>query len=135
MTDAGRTRHPPRLIVRATEPIANALAGRRWFPLWAVVRHRGRKSGTEFATPVAIIPTIGETIVMIGLPWGARTNWALNVVAAGGATLRWNGRDEPTTAPRIISCEEGASLAKPLFRFVVKRMPAAIVLERSGAQR
>ena len=121
---------PPRGIVRATEPVANALAGRRWFPLWAIVHHRGRRSGTEFATPVAVVPTTDEGLILVGLPWGITTNWALNVVAAKGATLTWKGREQRATTPRIITADEAGALAKPLFRFVVKRMPGAIVLER-----
>jgi hypothetical protein len=32
-------------MARLTAPMARVLAGRRGFPLWAVVRHRGRKTG------------------------------------------------------------------------------------------
>ena len=67
---------PPRGLVKATEPIAKALAGRRGFPLWAVVHHRGRKSGTDYTTPVAVVPTMDPNLVLIGLPWGPKTNWA-----------------------------------------------------------
>ena len=123
---------PPRALVKATEPIAKALAGRRGFPLWAVVHHRGRKSGTDYETPVAVVPTRDPRVVLIGLPWGAKTNWARNVVAAGGADLSWKGVRRPTASPRIIGAEEAAALAKPLFRPIVQRMPAAIVLQHSG---
>ncbi|MFE5672604.1 nitroreductase family deazaflavin-dependent oxidoreductase [Agromyces sp. NPDC056523] len=126
-------RHPPRRIVRATEPVARALAGRRWFPLWAVIHHRGRRSGTDYATPIAIVPTTSRHDILIGLPWGAGTNWARNVVAAGGATLRWKGREVRAGEPRIIDCGEAAALAKPAFRPVVRRFPAAIVLRPTTA--
>lgn len=128
---SGRKSGPPRFIVRATEPVARALAGRRWFPLWAVVHHRGRRSGAEYATPIALVPTIDDGVILIGLPWGPRTNWAHNVVAAEGATLRWKGRDQRTLAPRIVGPAEAAALAKPAFRSIVRRMPAAIVLQRA----
>ena len=108
-----------------------ALAGHRWFPLWAVVHHRGRRSGTEYATPIAVIPTIDRNIVLIGLPWGVTTNWARNVVAAGGARLTWKGRDQLTVGPRILEPIEAAVLAKPFFRFIVRRMPGAIALTLS----
>ncbi|GAA5203392.1 nitroreductase family deazaflavin-dependent oxidoreductase [Microbacterium jejuense] len=131
MSSADRTPGPPRAAQRAFEPVAKALAGRRWFPLWAVVHHRGRKSGTAFETPIAIVPTTDPATVLIGLPWGAHTNWARNVVAAGGAVLTWRGRDVTTTDARIVECDEAAPLARPFFRFVVRRMPAALVLRRS----
>ncbi|MET0976833.1 MAG: nitroreductase family deazaflavin-dependent oxidoreductase [Leifsonia sp.] len=121
---------PSRRIIRITEPVARAIAGRRWFPLWAVVHHRGRSSGTEYATPIAVVPSVEPGTLLIGLPWGARTNWAMNVVAAGGARLTWKGREHAFTAPRIVQAAEAADLARPAFRSVVARMPAAIVLSR-----
>jgi len=131
MSDADRTPGPPRTAQRAFAPVADALAGRRWFPLWAVVHHRGRKSGTAFSTPVAVVPTSDRATILIGLPWGAHTNWARNVVAAGGAVLTWRGREVATTSPRIVESAEATALATPFFRVVVRRMPAALVLRRS----
>lgn len=130
MGDARRSRKPPRWVLRATAPLALAVSGRRWFPLYAIVHHRGRRSGAAYATPVAVVPTVATDVLLIGLPWGPKTNWSRNVVAAGGATVRWKGRDLRATAPRLIEPAEAAALAKPLFRPVVGRFPAAIVLTR-----
>lgn len=121
---------PPRRLVNATAPIARALAGRRWVPLWAVVRHRGRRSGTAYETPIAVVPTTDASVVMIGLPWGAKTNWARNVMAAGGASLRWRGRDVELVHPQIVDGAEAERFARAPFRPVLKRFPAAIVLAR-----
>lgn len=121
---------PPRRLVKATAPIARTLAGRRWVPIWALIRHRGRRSGTAYETPIAVAPTADASIVMIGLPWGAKTNWARNVVAAGGASLRWKGRDVELRHPRIVDGAAAERLAKAPFRPVLKRFPAAIVLDR-----
>jgi deazaflavin-dependent oxidoreductase (nitroreductase family) len=131
MAESKSSASPPRRAVAAFAPIADALAGRRWFPLWAVVHHTGRKSGTEFATPVAVVPTVTKDVFLIGLPWGENTNWARNVVAAGGATITWKGAEHSATAPRVIGGVEAASLSKALFRPVVGRFPNAIVLRRS----
>lgn len=122
---------PPRGLVKATEPIATALAGRRWFPVWAVIHHVGRKSGARYALPVAIVPTSDRGTILIGLPWGADTNWARNVVAAGEATLTWQGAAVPVTAPRIVDPIVAAAIAKPVFGLIVRRMPAAIVLTKA----
>jgi deazaflavin-dependent oxidoreductase (nitroreductase family) len=122
---------PPRAIVRATEPLARALAGRRWMPVWAVIHHRGRRTGTEYGTPIAVIPTLDKSLILIGLPWGLNTNWARNVVAAGGATLTREGRVHAATDPRIVDASAAAELAKPFVRFVVRRMPGALVLRRA----
>ncbi|WP_203580352.1 nitroreductase family deazaflavin-dependent oxidoreductase [Microbacterium hibisci] len=122
---------PPRALVKATEPIAMALAGRPGVPLWALIHHRGRKSGADYATPVAVVPTVDPAVVLIGLPWGPKTNWARNVVAAGTADLTSKGAELRVVEPRIVEPGEAAAVAKPFFRFVVKRMPAAIVLRRT----
>jgi deazaflavin-dependent oxidoreductase (nitroreductase family) len=121
---------PSRRLVNATAPVARALAGRRWVPLWALIRHRGRRSRTAYETPIAVVPTTDASIVMIGLPWGVTTNWARNVMAAGGASLRWRGRDVELVHPRIVDGAEAERLAKAPLRPVLRRFPGAIVFER-----
>jgi deazaflavin-dependent oxidoreductase (nitroreductase family) len=96
-------------FVRATTPAVRTLAGRRWFPVWAVVHHRGRVTGRALAVPVVVMAR-GDTFV-INLPWGARTNWVRNVLAAGRATIRWKGADHDVTDPRIID----AAAARPYY--------------------
>jgi deazaflavin-dependent oxidoreductase (nitroreductase family) len=134
MTSQTKSRSgPPAWATRAFNPVSQALAGRRWFPLWAVLHHRGRRSGTEYAIPVAVIPTRSQEIFLIGLPWGARTNWAQNVLAAGGASLDWKGGRYAASAPRLVGREEAvAQTRNPLLRRVVGsgRFPAFIELDR-----
>lgn len=127
-------RRPPGWLVRATAPLARGIAGRRWFPLWAVVHHVGRRSGTPYAVPVAIVPTPGSEVFLVGLPWGPQTNWARNVVAAGGATVRWKGRDWAATNPRVVGTDVARELTTGLFSRVVgsSRFPAFIVLDRAA---
>jgi deazaflavin-dependent oxidoreductase (nitroreductase family) len=74
-----------------------------------VVHHRGRVSGRNLTVPVAVVATPDG--FLINLPWGARTNWVRNVVAAGGCTIRWKGTDHPVDDPRII----GAEAARPYY--------------------
>lgn len=130
MAEPSRTPGPPRWLVRLSAPIALALSGRRGFPLWAIVHHHGRRSGAEYQTPIAVVPTVSREVFLIGLPWGAETNWAQNVLASGDATLTWKGHDLPAREPRLIGGAEAAELAKPLYRPVVRRLPAALVLRR-----
>lgn len=87
-------------FARATAPLTRSLAGRRFFPLWAVVHHRGRTSGREMSLPVAVRAT--PEAFVIALPWGPGTNWVRNVQAAGGCTLRWRGRDVAVTRPELL---------------------------------
>jgi deazaflavin-dependent oxidoreductase (nitroreductase family) len=127
---------PPRWAERAFDPVAKLLAGHRWFPLWAVLHHRGRRSGTEYAIPVAVIPTVSDDIFLIGLPWGERTNWARNVLAAGGASLDWKGRRYAASSPRIVGREVAVAQTRHrLLRRVVGsgRFPAFMELQRGPA--
>ncbi len=133
MTTASPSFKPPAALVKATAPVAKALAGKRFFPLWAVVTHRGRKSGTVYSVPVAVLPT--DTTFVIGLPWGERTNWAQNVLAAGGATIRWKGVDYTATEPRIVGKDVAVAAAKGLERAIISRgsFPAFIEVQRHRA--
>lgn len=96
-------------FARATAPATRVLAGRRWFPGWAVVRHTGRKSGRSLAVPVAVVVT--ADLFVINLPWGAQTNWVRNVLAADGGTIRWRGADHPVDAPRVVD----ETVARPYY--------------------
>jgi hypothetical protein len=96
-------------LARLTAPMARAFAGRRFFPLWAVVHHRGRTTGRELSVPVAVRVT--REAFVVALPWGPGTNWARNVLAAGGCVVRWKGADHHVTQPQLL----GPSQARPYY--------------------
>ena len=106
-------------LARLTSPFTRAMAGRRFFPLWAVVRHEGRRSGRRYATPVAVRVT--DVAFVIALPWGPGTQWARNVLAAGGCIVRWRGVDHQTASPAII----GRAEASPSFSRVQRAILSA----------
>ena len=83
--------------VRVLNPIMLPLAGKRWNPIFAVVEHRGRKSGRRYAAPVAA-RRLDDGFV-IALAFGAQVEWYRNLVAAQGGTIRWRGRAYPVGAP------------------------------------
>jgi hypothetical protein len=58
----------------------------------------------------------------INLPWGAKTNWVRNVLAAGGCTIRWRGADHRVDDPRII--DEAA--ARPYYSAWSGRSPQVV---------
>lgn len=107
---ATRPRRADPLLLRAVRfggRLTRPLAGRRFFPLWAVLRHRGRRSGRDYAVPVGVQATADG--YFIALPFGEQTQWAHNVVAAGGCTLRWRGEDLVMTDPSIVGTDQAAS--------------------------
>ncbi|WP_426564900.1 nitroreductase family deazaflavin-dependent oxidoreductase [Angustibacter sp. McL0619] len=128
--DGTPTAKPPARMVKATAPFARRLAGHRWFPLWAVLHHRGRKSGSPYSIPVAVMVT--PEAFVIGLPWGPQTNWVQNVLAAGGCTLTWKGEDHQTTDPQLVGSDVAVAAAGPLIRQVLSRreFPGFLQLRR-----
>ncbi len=107
-----------RAIARITAPLTRPLAGRRFFPLWAVLHHRGRRSGRAYAVPVAIWAS--PDTFTIPLPWGEATQWLRNVLAADGATLRWRGSDHRVSAPRVVPFKEAGDAFRPAHRALMR---------------
>lgn len=100
--------------------VAAKFAGRRFLPVWALVRHRGRKSGKSYETPVAIIGSTSEG-VYIGLPWGPATDWIRNLQAAGGGRLVWKGQVFAVTEPGFVGKAEALAAAPGLRRRLAGR--------------
>jgi deazaflavin-dependent oxidoreductase (nitroreductase family) len=71
-----------------------------WLPPWALVVHRGRRSGTEYRTPVLAWRS-GPRVYVV-LYYGTRAHWVRNLVAAGGGEVVRRGRHEPIAAVRIV---------------------------------
>ena len=109
----------PPAAVKQFNKVAVRLAGHRLFPLWAVLRHRGRNSGRQYTVPVAVIPT--ETTFIIALPWGRGTDWVRNVRAAGGCTIRWRGLDYECTEPTFVDKDRALAAAHGMTRRGVQR--------------
>jgi deazaflavin-dependent oxidoreductase (nitroreductase family) len=120
--DAGRPRRslPIRWLARAVQPIASPLAGNRWFPLWAILRHTGRTSGKNYAIPVVALRTPDG--FMIPLPFGDASQWARNVFAAGGGTLRFAGREYQFDQPQIVDHEAAATHLPRFLSFLTARL-------------
>jgi deazaflavin-dependent oxidoreductase (nitroreductase family) len=90
------------------------IAGSGIVPLWAVLIHRGRRSGQQYRTPIAIRRIPNGFIVP--LPFGPRTDWCRNVRAASGCQIRWKGRTYDATAPEVVD----APAAAPAFPRVLR---------------
>lgn len=115
MTDRKR---PPR-ATRAFNRLAVRLAGTRAMPVWAVVHHVGRRSGTTYRTPIAVIPATG--VFYVGLPWGRETDWVRNLRAAGGGTMVWRGRAYTVSDPTFVDKSEVLRVARLPQRELLKR--------------
>jgi len=119
---AGRKPTVLQRITRSTNPLAVRFAGSRWFPLWAVLRHTGRKSGRQFATPVAARWI--EDGFVITMTFGPNADWVRNVLAAGGCTIRWKGHEYREVEPEILDFEHAAFAFRSWQRRIVRAFGA-----------
>jgi deazaflavin-dependent oxidoreductase (nitroreductase family) len=93
---------------RFGNPTMMRLAGHRYF-FAGVIRHTGRRSGQEYATPIWAVPT--PEGVVISLPFGEGADWLKNVLAAGRATIETRGETWKVADPEVI----GRGAAWPLL--------------------
>lgn len=113
-------------LIRSSSRLWRPLAGRRFFPLWAVLYHRGRVSGRGYAVPVGLRAT-GDAY-FIALVFGARTQWVQNVIAVGGCTVRWRGTDIALTEPTIIRADDAAFAFPAVLRWMMRAVGAGQVI-------
>ena len=82
---------------RFGNPAMMRLAGRRYF-FAGVIRHTGRRSGREYATPIWAVPSADGFVV--SLPFGEGADWLKNLLAAGRATIETWEVSEPVVVDR-----------------------------------
>src|SRR5207248_4552165 len=94
------------------------IAGKRYVPLYVLLRHRGRRSGREYATPVVGMRVPGG--FAIPMAFGEGADWYRNIVAGGGATIRQHGTEHHLVDPAAIDPDSAASpfpqWQRPVFR-------------------
>ena len=84
---------------RYLNPLTLGIAGRRG-DYYHALRHVGRRSGRVYLTPLEAFP-VGDAFV-IPLTYGMRSDWARNMLAAGGAVLLREGEALAVTRPRVV---------------------------------
>ena len=104
-----RARWIVRFAARFINPLVLLIAGRRWMPVVGILRHRGRRSGREYATPIGMRP-LGAGFV-IPRTFSDNAAWYQNVKAAGGARITYLGREFVVIEPEVVDY----AIAKPAF--------------------
>ncbi|SKG70783.1 hydrolase [Mycobacteroides abscessus subsp. bolletii] len=115
---SAQSRSLPRWLARFNLRVTNPVQG-LWaphLPPWAVVEHQGRKSGRWYSTPVLAFPVAGG--LAIGLPYGADSQWVLNLLASTQGRVVRGGR---TMTVNSVAVVDGSSPTLP---------PAARLLSR-----
>ena len=105
-------------VARFTSPATLPLAGKRWNPIFAIIEHRGRKTGRRYVAPVAARRV--ERGFMIALAFGAQVDWYRNLAAAGGGTIRWRGEEYGVTAPQRIDASTALAAFHPIQRLLLR---------------
>ena len=106
----------PRVLARFNRrfanPVVRLVAG--WLPPLAIIRHRGRRTGRAFATPVLAFGTPDGLVV--GVLYGGVSDWVRNVRVAGGAQVKRRGVLRDYRHARLVSRDEGLPLVPVLLR-------------------
>lgn len=127
----------PRSVARFNKRVTNRIQGTwAWLlPPWAVIVHRGRRSGRTYRTPILAVRSRGRLVV---LPlYGEQSDWLRNVLAAGQAEVTRLGRTHPLTNPRLVAAADRANLG-PLVRLLARpigRVFLADLGQPDGGQR
>ncbi|MDP9270350.1 MAG: nitroreductase family deazaflavin-dependent oxidoreductase [Chloroflexota bacterium] len=86
--------------------------------IFAVVEHRGRKTGRRYATPVAARRAAGGFVISLAL--GAHVDWYRNLLAADGGVIRWRGNAYRVAAPERIDVPSGLAAFHPVQRLLLR---------------
>jgi deazaflavin-dependent oxidoreductase (nitroreductase family) len=105
-------RVPP--FVRTFNRLIRIVAGRR---VYALLRHRGRRSGKRFETPVVAWKT--RSGILVPVVWGTKADWYRNTIASGGCDIQVRGRWYRCRAPRLVErAEVLAHITQPMRTLV-----------------
>jgi deazaflavin-dependent oxidoreductase (nitroreductase family) len=101
-----------RRVARFNATVNNRLQGTyAWLtPPWAVIRHRGRRSGRTYRTPVLAFRR-GSTLI-IALLYGEESDWLRNLQAGGGQVVRGGRMFAIADAPRVVDTAAAVELSK-----------------------
>lgn len=109
----------PMTVARFNRRVTNRVTGRfaGTLPGFALVEHRGRRSGTIYRTPVNLFHD-GDTL-LIALTYGADADWVRNTQDAGGCTVIERGRRIPATWLAIEQGQHAIALLPRLVRLAL----------------
>lgn len=107
-----------RRIARFNNVVTNRIQGvYAWLvPPWAVILHRGRRSGRPYRTPVLAFRQ--ERRLVIAALYGEESEWLWNLRAAGGGRIVRMGRTFELGELSVVDTSAAAELARlsPLAR-------------------
>ncbi len=102
-------------VARFNRRVTNRIQGvYAWLlPPWAVILHRGRRSGRLYRTPLFAFRR--DRILVIALLYGHESDWLRNLRAEGGRVIR-AGRTFSVRPPEVVDTGEAGLLLAGLSR-------------------
>ncbi len=107
-------------LLRAGNTLARRVAGRR---MYALLLHRGRRSGRTYTTPV--VAWHQDTMIIVPLSFGATSDWCQNVVAHNGCQLQLRGQWYTAHTPQLIPRNDAVAYLPPLARIGARLLRVA----------
>jgi deazaflavin-dependent oxidoreductase (nitroreductase family) len=102
-------------VARFNTRVTNRIQGLyAWLvPPWAVILHRGRRSGRPYRTPLFAFRR--QQTLVIALLYGHESDWLRNLQAGGGRVIR-RGRAYEVQPPKVVDTSAADELLARLSR-------------------
>ena len=99
-------------VARFNKVVTNRVQGvYAWIvPPWAVILHRGRRSGRAYRTPVLAFRQ--DRTLVVALLYGEESDWLRNLQAAGGGQMVRGGRTYELGRPQVIDTDAAVELSR-----------------------
>jgi deazaflavin-dependent oxidoreductase (nitroreductase family) len=103
-----------------------------YLPGFSVVVHRGRRTGTEYRTPVNTFRR-GDGYLLV-LTYSSHTDWVANVCAAGTFELVHLGKRVAVSEPRLLAGIDATQLYPRLLRPLLRalKVDEAMLVSRAA---
>ena len=113
---------------RVNNPIQRQYA---WLlPPWAIIVHTGRTSGRRYRTPVNAFKR--GSILAVAMLYGERSDWAQNLLSAGGGQIVRGGRTYPFTDIQIVDPETARAQGASARVLPLGRASGRVLIGRLG---
>ena len=104
-------------VNRYLNPITRRVANR--LPGFAILTHRGRKTGRAYQTPLNVFRNGNDFYVF--LTYGSDVQWLKSVLATGSCSIETRGRVVALVDPKLVTDPE-LRPAPPHVRFLERRL-------------